>query len=79
MIIAARTEFRATFFISLDTVASNAEMVGATYEREFYRVFIHGILHLCGVNDKGPGEREIMERYEDESLDILTNMIARKK
>lgn len=35
-------------FISLDTVASNAEMVGATYEREFYRVFIHGILHLCG-------------------------------
>ena len=49
-------------FISLDTVRTNAEQVGATYEEELHRVIIHGILHLCGINDKGPGEREIMER-----------------
>lgn len=48
-------------FISLDTVRTNAEQVGATYEEELHRVIIHGILHLCGINDKGPGEREIME------------------
>ena len=35
------------------------------------RVIIHGILHLCGIDDKGPGEREIMERYEDESLEMI--------
>lgn len=58
-------------FISLDTVASNAELVGATFERELHRVIIHGILHLCGINDKGPGEREIMERHEDEALEML--------
>lgn len=58
-------------FISLDTVASNAEMVGAKYERELHRVIIHGILHLCGINDKGPGEREIMERHEDEALELI--------
>lgn len=58
-------------FISLDTVASNAELVGATYERELLRVVIHGVLHLCGINDKGPGEREIMERHEDEALALI--------
>ncbi|MCM1076898.1 MAG: rRNA maturation RNase YbeY [Bacteroides sp.] len=58
-------------FISLDTVSSNSEMVGSTYERELLRVIIHGVLHLCGINDKGPGEREIMESFENKALDIL--------
>lgn len=55
-------------FISLDTVRTNAEQVGATYEQELNRVIIHGILHLCGINDKGPGEREMMEAAEDKAL-----------
>lgn len=57
-------------FISLDTVRTNAEQVGATYEQELNRVIIHGILHLCGINDKGPGEREIMEAAENKALAI---------
>ena len=55
-------------FISLDTVRTNAEQVGASYDRELHRVMIHGILHLCGINDKGPGEREVMEAAEDKAL-----------
>ena len=56
-------------FISLDTVRTNAEQfAGNDYERELYRVIIHGILHLCGINDKGPGEREIMEAAENKAL-----------
>lgn len=58
-------------FISLDTVRTNAEQVGATYEEELHRVIIHGILHLCGINDKGPGEREIMEENENKALTML--------
>lgn len=58
-------------FISLDTVASNAEGLGVDPERELHRVIVHGLLHLCGINDKGPGEREIMERNENEALAIL--------
>ena len=54
--------------ISLDTVRSNAELFGKTYEEELYRVIIHGILHLCGINDKGPGEREMMEAAENKAL-----------
>ena len=54
--------------ISLDTVRSNAELFGKSYDEEFYRVLIHGILHLCGTNDKGPGEREVMEAAENKAL-----------
>lgn len=54
--------------VSLDTVRSNAQLFGKTYEEELYRVIIHGILHLCGINDKGPGEREIMEAAENKAL-----------
>ncbi len=58
-------------FISLDTVRTNAEQFGKTYEEELHRVIIHGILHLCGINDKGPGEREQMEAAEDKALKSL--------
>ena len=54
--------------ISLDTVRTNAEMLGQDYDEELHRVIIHGILHLCGQNDKGPGEREQMEAAEDRAL-----------
>ena len=58
-------------FISLDTVRTNAEQQGTTYDEELHRVIIHGILHLCGINDKGPGEREIMEREENKALKLI--------
>lgn len=61
-------------FISLDTVRSNAEQFGQSYDVELHRVIIHGVLHLCGIDDKGPGEREIMERHENEALRLLDEM-----
>lgn len=57
--------------ISLDTVRSNASKYAPDYAHELMRVIVHGVLHLCGINDKGPGEREIMERHENEALAIL--------
>ena len=59
---------------SLDTVATNAAGLGADYHRELLRVIIHGVLHLCGINDKGPGEREIMESHEDAAVRLLDNI-----
>lgn len=61
-------------FISLDTVRTNAEQFGKTYDDELHRVIIHGILHLVGINDKGPGEREIMEAAENKALALLDQM-----
>lgn len=57
--------------ISLDTVRSNAESLGESYRRELLRVIIHGVLHLCGINDKGPGEREVMEAHENAVLGLI--------
>ena len=67
-------ELNGDIVISLDTVRTNAEKFGKTYEEELYRVIIHGILHLCGINDKGPGEREIMEDAENKALAMLQNL-----
>lgn len=67
-----RKQINGDMFISLDTVASNAELVGQPYQRELRRVIIHGVLHLCGINDKGPGEREIMEQHENAALALLS-------
>lgn len=61
-------------FISLDTVRTNADLFHKTYDDELHRVIIHGILHLVGINDKGPGEREIMEAAENKALDLLQKL-----
>lgn len=57
-------------FISLDTVRTNAEQRNISYGEELDRVIIHGILHLCGINDKGPGERQLMEAAENKALNL---------
>lgn len=62
-------------FISLDTVRTNSALVNDSYLRELHRVIIHGILHLCGINDKGPGEREIMEANENRALAMLDELL----
>ena len=54
--------------ISLDTVRTNAEKFGKTFDDELHRVIIHGLLHLCGLHDKAPGEREQMEKAENKAL-----------
>ena len=61
-------------FISLDTVRTNAEGLGVAYDQELLRVIIHGILHLCGLKDKGPGERAQMEAAEDLALAKLSSL-----
>lgn len=60
--------------ISLDTVRSNAAGIGADFSQELLRVIVHGVLHLCGIEDKGPGQRCIMEQQEDAALDDLKNV-----
>ena len=58
-------------YISLDTVRTNARLFNKTYQEELYRVIIHSILHLCGLEDKSPEERLVMEKAEDAALVLL--------
>lgn len=64
--------------ISLDTVKTNAEKFEVDYMNELYRVIIHGILHLCGINDKTSEEQEIMTDAENKALVELKRMLSDK-
>lgn len=55
-------------FISLDTVRSNAEMVGTSFENELLRILIHGVLHLTGQGDKTPETKSQMTAKEEHAL-----------
>lgn len=55
-------------FISLDTVRSNAEMVGCTFDAELLRILIHGVLHLTGQGDKTPETKVQMTEKEEKAL-----------
>lgn len=55
-------------FISLDTVRSNAEMVGCTFDAELLRIIIHGVLHLTGQGDKTPETKAQMTEKEEKAL-----------
>ena len=57
--------------ISLDTVRSNAEQLGTDYAEELHRVIIHGVLHLCGLNDKTDEDEERMRQAEESALSLL--------
>jgi rRNA maturation RNase YbeY len=58
-------------FLSLDTIRTNAELLGEDYGRELHRVIIHGIIHLIGFKDKTPTERREMEAAEDAALALF--------
>jgi rRNA maturation RNase YbeY len=58
-------------FISVETVRTNADRYAVSFEEELLRVLIHGILHLCGIDDKAPGARAVMERHENDALEFL--------
>jgi len=58
-------------FISIDTVKSNAEEFSQSLTAELHRIIIHGILHLCGQEDKTPELRLEMTRKENVALGKL--------
>ena len=65
------TRVNGDIFISLDTVRSNAEQVGASYEQELHRIIIHGLLHLTGQADKTPETKAVMTEKENKALSKL--------
>ena len=56
-------------FISTETVKSNAGEFNVSFEQELSRILIHGILHLCGQDDKTPEKRLEMTRKENSALE----------
>lgn len=57
--------------ISLDRVFDNSTNFNVSRETEFFRVCVHGVLHLCGYSDKTPSDEIIMRQKEDYYLSLL--------
>ena len=51
-------------FISVDRLKDNAVMFCVSFEEELERVIYHGVLHLCGYNDKTDKETSVMREKE---------------
>jgi rRNA maturation RNase YbeY len=58
----------ADIYISIDRVRENASTFSSSIKTELHRVLFHGLLHLCGYNDKSKKEQAQMRQLEDKYL-----------
>ena len=57
-------------YISIDRVKENSKIFNESFINELNRVVIHGVLHLCGYNDKTEADQKIMRNLENKYLAI---------
>lgn len=55
-------------YVSIDRVRENARLFHTSLKKELHRVIFHGLFHLCGYEDKSPGEKLQMRALEDKAL-----------
>lgn len=58
-------------FISLETVGTNSQKYNTNFMEELHRVIIHGILHLCGIDDKSDDDFRKMREAENRALEQI--------
>ena len=58
-------------FISLETVGTNSQKYNTNFMEELHRVIIHGILHLCGIDDKSDDDSRKMREAENRALEQI--------
>lgn len=68
-----KNELEGEIYISVDRVKENAEKYNVSYHNELHRVIFHGVLHLCGFNDKKEADQRNMRKKEDECLAAYLN------
>ena len=64
-------EISGDLFISIDRAKENSEKNGEPFINETSRLVIHGLLHLCGYNDKSKDEIIVMRAKEKQYLEMI--------
>lgn len=64
----AKDPIEGEIYISIDRVRDNAEKLQASFDEEFHRVLVHGLLHLCGYQDHEPEDKALMRQKENSYL-----------
>ncbi len=59
-------------YVSIDRVKDNAKVFKQSFRTELARVMAHGLLHLCGFNDKSVKQQKEMRSQEEKALDLRT-------
>ena len=61
-------------YISVEDVLENSKLYSKTFNEEFLRIVIHGLLHLLGYDDKTKKEKDNMTLLEEKYL-LLSNIV----
>jgi rRNA maturation RNase YbeY len=61
-------------YISRDRIIDNAQTLGSSTTDEILRVCIHGLLHLCGMNDSSEAEKLAMRAAENTYIQFYKNL-----
>lgn len=68
--LSARTHPKVSeVYISCDRVRENAQIHKSSFKEELHRVIFHGVLHLCGYNDKTQKQSREIRNRENYYLD----------
>lgn len=62
-----------TLYCCAPRIDEQSREVNSDTEQEFYRIFIHGLLHLAGYDDSTSEEKEAMTTLENHYLEYLSN------
>ncbi len=63
-------EISGDIYISTERVEENSDIEKVHFTEELYRIVFHGVLHLCGYNDKSEEEQKQMRAKEDYYLNL---------
>lgn len=67
------TKIEGELYISLDRVRENALDLGVGEIEELNRVVIHGVLHLCGYEDKDETAQKEMQSAENKYISLIVS------
>lgn len=62
------TDIEGTLYMCEPRISEQAEDLNTAKKEEFARVFVHGLLHLCGFDDRTPELKQIMTQKENQYL-----------
>lgn len=58
-------------YLSVNRIKENSVRYNIPFENELFRVIIHGLLHLCGYDDKTKADKQTMREREDYYLQMV--------
>ncbi|MGD8426826.1 MAG: rRNA maturation RNase YbeY [Balneolaceae bacterium] len=64
-------QIEGTLFCCAPRIKEQAQEFGESSEQEFLRIYIHGLLHLAGYDDKTDSQKQQMTAKEDQYLSLF--------